>query len=102
MFSAFIKGLFVLIKRLTNLFLLPVNAIVISVFPDFSSYINSFTNFVNTYVGTGLGFFSYLLPPTARGLIAFYLGLLVILYTTTFTIHLIIKTITIIKNIKVW
>lgn len=102
MFRIFINGLFILIKRLTNLFLFPINAIVYSVFPDFTSYVNNFTSWVNSYVGNGFGFFSYLLPPNARALITFYLGLLVILYTTTFTVHLLIKTITIIKNIKIW
>ena len=97
-----IEVIFKLIKVITNVLLLPINALVVSVLPDFSDSVNNFNVLVNEYIGGGLAYFSSILPPLTRSTIIFYLSLLVILYTTTLTIHLTLKIFKIIKAIKFW
>lgn len=87
---------------LANAFLLPVNTLVSNVFPTFSSYITSFTTLITTYFGTGLSYFFGILPPNFRTFALFYLSILLICYTVTLSLHLILKIIAIIKNIKIW
>ena len=102
MFNILIQGIFKLIKLLTNIILLPINALVVSVIPDFSDSVTNFNNLIQNYIGGGLAYFSSILPPLTRSTIIFYLNLLVILYTTTLTIHLTLKIFKIIKAVKFW
>lgn len=90
------------IVSITNLFLLPINTIVVNLFPDFTDKINYFESLVGRYVVPLLSWFFQILPPNTRSLILFYLGTLILLYTATLAVHGIIKVIELIKNIKVW
>lgn len=90
------------IKLLSNLILLPINALVVSVLPDYSTYINNFNSLVTRYVGGGISYFSSMLPPMTKDIIIFYLSLLIIMYTTVLTLHLTLKIFKIIKVIKFW
>lgn len=102
MAKAIFNVFFKIIQAFLNIVLLPVNALIVNLFPDFSSMISSFNNGVSTYIGSGLGFFSSLLPPTTRTLILLYLTFLVSYYTITYSVHAIIKIFDIIKRIKFW
>ena len=90
------------IKSIVNIFLSPINALVVTLFPDLSHLISSFNSFVNQLIGTNLAFFAHLLPSNTRTLILFYLGLLISYYTISITAHGILKIITIIKRVKIW
>lgn len=85
-----------------NIFLTPVNTLLTNVFPDLSANITHFTNLVTTYFGTGLSFFFHLLPPNTRQLILLYLTLLIICYTITISLHVILKVIELLRHIKIW
>lgn len=87
---------------IANLFLTPVNALLVNVFPDFTANISNFTNLITTYFGSGLSFFFNLLPPNTRTLVLLYLTILIICYTITLSIHLIMKVIEVLRHIKVW
>lgn len=97
-FSVFLK----FIKSIVNIFLTPINALVVGLFPDLSNLLSSFNAFVEQFIGVNLAFFSHMLPPNTRTMILFYLGLLISYYTISITAHGIYKIITIIKQIKIW
>lgn len=90
------------IKSVVNIILTPINLAISALFPDFSSMISTFNGYIVQYVGSGLAWFSHLLPSGVRGLIIVYLGFLISYYTVTITVHAIIKVIHIIKALKIW
>lgn len=102
MAKAIFNVFFKIIQTVLNIVLLPVNALVVNLVPDFSAMISTFNNNVANYIGNGLGYFAYLLPPTTRNLISIYLLFLTAYYTITISAHAIIKIFAIIKRIKFW
>lgn len=102
MFKALFKVLLKLIKSIVDIILTPINLLISSLFPSFSSMISTFNSAVSNYVGSGLAWFSHLLPPGVRSLIILYLGFLIAYYTITISVHAIIKVIHVIKAIKIW
>lgn len=100
--KAIFKVFFKIIKAVANMFLAPVNALVVNLFPDLSSIINTFNSAVTRVVGGGLGFFAHILPPNTRSIILLWLGILIAYYGISFTAHVILKIIDIIKRVKVW
>jgi hypothetical protein len=102
MAKAIFNVLFKVIKSVLNILLAPVNLLVVNLFPDFSNMISAFNNGVQTIIGTGLGFFSHLFPPTTRSLIILYLTFLISYYTISYSAHAIIKIFKIIQRIKFW
>ena len=102
MAKAIFKVFFKIIKAVANLFLAPINALVVNLFPDLSSIINTFNTAISRVVGGGLGFFAHILPPTTRSIILLWLGILIAYYGISFTAHVILKIIDIIKRVKVW
>lgn len=102
MIKALIKGLLKIITSILNVFLLPINALFENLFPDMSSAISTFNNFVNTYVGGTLSYFFSILPPIFRGLLVIWFTFLISYYTIYFTYHTLIKIWGIIQKIKFW
>jgi hypothetical protein len=102
MAKAIFEVLFRVIVSLTNVFLAPINALLVNFFPDTSNLINTFNNNITLYIGNNLAYFSSMLPPTTRGLIIFYLTFLISYYTISFSIHGILKIVRIIKAVKIW
>lgn len=100
--SALFNVLFKIMGTIVGVITAPISLILINFFPDFTSIITNFNNSVNTIVGGSLAFFSSLIPPITRGTILIYLGILVTYYTITIQVHLVLKVITIIKNVKIW
>lgn len=90
------------ITAIANFFLAPINAIVVNLFPDFTDMINHFESLVNTYITPGLSWFFHILPPHTQSIILFYIDLLILLYTAVLSIHVVLKVIHILKNVKVW
>lgn len=87
---------------IANIFLTPINTLLTNVFPDFSANISHFTNLITTYFGSGLSFFFNLLPPHTKTFVLLYLTILIICYTITLAIHIILKIIQILRHIKIW
>ena len=69
MIKAIVNGLMSLVTSILNIVLLPINALIENIFPNMSSAINTFSNFVSTYIGGSLGYFASILPPIARSII---------------------------------
>lgn len=85
-----------------NFFLAPVNALVVNALPGFTEWVTNFTNLINTYLGNGLAYIFSILPPNCRTLVLLYITILIACYTVTFAIHIILKVIEILKQIKIW
>lgn len=102
MASALFNVLFKIIGTIAGIFTAPINAILVTFFPEFAQVISNFNNGVTTLVGGSLSYFSHLLPPITKATILIYLGILVAYYTIVVNIHIILKVIKIIKNIKIW
>lgn len=101
MAKAIFQVLFSIIVAITNIFLAPINALVVNLVPDLSNLITFFNNGVLT-IGSKLAYFSSMLPPTTKTCITIYLTFLISYYGISYTIHGILKVIQIIKAIKVW
>lgn len=102
MAKAIFTVLFEVIRIVCNVVLSPINAIVVSFFPDFSSLISRFNNILNTYLGGGITYFISIIPPNTKSVIIFYIGLLIAYYSLSASLHIILKVYAIIKNIKFW
>ena len=102
MAKAIFNVFFKIIKSVVNIFLAPINLLVVNLFPDLSNLISTFNAGVEKLLGSGLGFFAHFLPPTTRVIILLWLGVLVSYYTITYSVHLILKVIHIIKKLKIW
>lgn len=102
MAKAIFKVLFGIIKKIVEIFLTPVNLLIVNLFPDLSSIISTFNSACTSLIGGTLGYFASILPPITRSVILLWLGILISYYTILFSFHLIMKVIAIIKAIKVW
>lgn len=102
MASALFNVLFKIIGTIVGIITAPINALLINFFPSFTTIITNFNNGVTTFVGGGLAYFSSILPPITRATILFYLGVVIAYYTIAINVHLVLKVITIIKNVKIW
>lgn len=102
MIKTLLNGLLKIITSLLNVFLIPINALLETLFPDMTSAIGTFTDFVNTYVGGSLSYFFSILPPTFRSLLVLWFGFVVGYYTIYYTYLAIIKIFAIIQKIKFW
>lgn len=100
--SALFNVFFKIVGTIVGIFTAPINALLVTFFPDFATIIANFNNSVTTLIGGGLGFFSEMIPPITRASILFYLGVVISYYVIAINLHLILKVITIIKNIKIW
>lgn len=85
-----------------SLILAPINLLVSSAFPSFDTWVSRFTFSLNTYFGNSMGWVFNFLPDMLTDLILFYVSLLIVIYTISWTIYGIIKVIAIIKKIKIW
>lgn len=101
MAKAIFEVLFKVIVGITNIFLLPINALVVNLIPNLGNLINTFNDNV-LLVGNGLSYFSSMLPPTTKTCITIYLTFLITYYGISYTVHGVLKVIQIIKAIKVW
>ena len=85
MAKALMNVIMKLVTTIVDIILLPVNALIGSIFPDFSTSINNFNSFVSTYVGGTIGYFSSILPPITREVIGIWLLFLVTYYSVSWS-----------------
>lgn len=102
MIKGILNGILKMIISILNIFLIPVNALFENLFPDMSNSINTFTSFVNQYVGGFLSYFFSILPPIFRNVLVIWLTFVVGYYTIYYTYLGIIKIFNIIQKIKFW
>lgn len=102
MIKAIINGIMKLVTSIIDIVLLPVNALINNIFPDFSSALSTFNNFITNYIGGSLSYFSSILPPITKNVIIIWLTFLITYYGIVWTYTLIIKIFNVIKKIKFW
>ena len=102
MINALLNGLLSMITTLVGVILSPLNDIITSLFPDFSSAITNFTNMINTYLGSGLAYACSFIPPLTKSMILLWFTFLLSYYGIIFSYSLITKTWDIIQKIKFW
>ena len=102
MAKAIFNVFFKIIKKIVEIFLTPINLLVVNLFPNLSNIITTFNNAVSTLIGGTIGYFSSILPPITRTIILLWFSILISYYGVLFPIHVVMKVIEIIKKIKVW
>lgn len=102
MIKAIINGIMKLVTSIIDIVLLPVNALINNIFPDFSSALSTFNNFITNYIGDSLSYFSSILPPITKNIIVIWLTFLITYYGIVWSYTLIIKIFNVIKKIKFW
>lgn len=102
MIKLFFKLLLALITGIVNVFLLPINALISNVFPDFTTLVANFTTGIQVFLTDTVSYFSNFLPPLTKELILLYLSILLIHYTLSISVHAIMKVIHVIKAVKIW
>ena len=102
MIKALLNGILKMLTFVINLFLLPINALFNTLFPDMSSAIGNFNTFVNTYVGGTFTYVFSILPPIFRSVLVIWFTFLISYYTIQFTYKTSVKLWTIIQKIKFW
>lgn len=100
--KALLNGILNVITSLLNIFLLPINALIENIFPDMSSAISTFNNFINNYVGGTLSYFFSILPPIFRGLLVLWFTFVIAYYSVYYSYLAIIKIWNVIQKIKFW
>ena len=102
MIKALLNGIMKIVTSALDIVLLPVNALIKNIFPDMSNAINTFTTFVNTYIGGTLGYFFSILPPISRSIIILWFTFLITYYGVVWSYSLIVKIWNVIQKIKFW
>lgn len=102
MAKALMKVIMKLVTSIVDIILLPINSLVGNIFPDFSSALSTFNNFITTYVGGTIGYFSSILPPITRNVISLWFIFLVTYYSVAWSYTLIVKIYNVIQKIKFW
>lgn len=102
MIKALINGILKLVIKVLDIVLTPINLLFVNLFPDVSSMISTFNNFVNTYVGNGLSYFFSMLPPIFKGLLVSFFTFVIAYYGIYYTYIGIKKIFEIIQKIKFW
>lgn len=102
MASAIFNVLYKIIGYIIGGFTAPLSLLLTNLFPSFTDLITNFTSSVNTFVGGGIAYFSSLLPPITKITILAYLGILLAYYTIAINVHILLKIVQVIKNVKIW
>lgn len=102
MIKSILNGILKMITKLLNVFLLPINALIENLFPDMTSAISTFTNFIDNYLGTGLSYFFNIFPPIFRGLLGLWFTFVISYYSIYFTYKGAIKVWSVIRKVKFW
>ena len=102
MIKALLNGIMKIVTSALDIVLLPVNTLIANIFPDMSNAINTFTNFVSTYIGGTLGYFFSILPPITSSIIILWFTFLITYYGVVWSYSLIVKIWNVIQKIKFW
>lgn len=97
-----LKLLLGLLKFILNIVLLPINALIVQLLPDFSSYVSRFLSFINTYLVPLCSYFFNILPPMTREIVFFTILVNIALYTISLSVHTATKFFNVVKKVKFW
>ena len=103
--KALLKVLLTFIGNFVGAILAPIDLLLANVFEELTYIVNgaqtSITR-ISSYCGPYFGFVWSIIPGPIQEAISYYLDTLIVIYTVNISIHLFIKIIKIIKNIKIW
>ena len=102
MIKSLLTGILKIIVKVLNIVLLPINLLIENIFPDMTTSIQAFNNFVNTYLGSTLTYFFHILPPIFRSILVVWLTFVISYYTVYYTYITLMKIWNIIQKIKFW
>ena len=94
MAKAILQALLTFIATFVNTLLAPIDLIVGVLFPSLSTWETSFLTYytiVKSYLSPRVGYFLSYIPPYTKTAINIFIGVAIVYYTTTLTLHLIIK-----------
>ena len=96
------NGLFFVLRKLVDIFLLPINGLITAFFPSFNLLINNFTNSLTLIASAPISFFMHLLPPITQSVLIFWVGLMISYYSFIWIYRGIIIIPAVIRKIKFW
>lgn len=105
MAQALLKVILSFIASIVGIILAPIDLLVSNAFPNLNTVVNGFESSlgsISNAISDIVGFVLHLLPYACRSALNYYFLTLVACYTITISIHLIVKVIRIIQNIKFW
>lgn len=105
MAQALLKVILSFIASIVGIILAPIDLIVANAFPNLNAVIQGFEGnlgSISNAISDIVGFILNLFPYPCRIALNYYFLTLVACYTITISIHLIVKVIRIIQNIKFW
>lgn len=102
MFKTIMDGLMVLIQGLISLLLAPIDAILIALFPDITSFIDVYELVIQTYIAPTVSYVYAILPPLTRSLVLVYCTFMIALGTAIITYHAFTYIYRLIQKIKFW
>lgn len=102
MIKTLLNGILKAITSVVGFILSPINALFNNLFPDMSSAISTFNNFVTSYLGGALSYFFSLFPPIFKSLLVLWFTFVIAYYSIFYTYKMIIKIFNIIQKIKFW
>ena len=102
MIKVLFNGLLNLLASVMNFVLTPINLLFANLFPDMTSAIATFNNFVSSYLGSGLAYFFSMFPPIFRNLLVLWFTFVVAYYGIIYTYIGFVKLWSVIQKIKFW
>lgn len=100
--ASILDFIFDLITTFLNIVITPLNVIISSIFPNFSSFIETFNNGLAMLASSPIGFIAYHIPPITSTIILMYLNFMIGYYTILWTYRGIIIIPTVLHKIKFW
>lgn len=97
-----ISTIFYIIASLIDIILLPINALFSIFIPNYNDLLNNFNDFLVFYASVPFNYFLHLIPPLTRGILIFYLSLVIAYYTLIFSYRAFVLIPDIIRKIKFW
>lgn len=102
MIKALINGFLNICTSVINIVLTPVNLLISNLFPDMSTAITKFNQFVGMFTGNLLGYIFHFLPTGFKTLLVTYLTFIIAYYGIIYTYKGVVKLFQIIQKIKFW
>lgn len=104
MAKAFLNVILKFIVFVVNAVLSPINLLIATLFPDFSTLISRWNFILDNLSVSAARFIMGILNnfPHTKQAIILYLTFLVSYYTISISVHAVLKVWTIIKRIKIW
>lgn len=91
-----------LIGFLIQMFLLPIDILLKSLFPSFSTYLVNFSNSLNLLITAPFNYFWNILPPITRFTLALWLTTMIAYYSVIWSYRAIIFIPKVYNRIKFW